>query len=231
MPEGSYLPVHGATLYYTLLVLVPVSNGTTLFYESLAPHLASHFRVLLYDCRSYHRSRADTRPTKDELYTTHAGDVAALIKHISPDKPEAAFAFTSSASTGIATEVLLRYPHLVHAIVLHEPTLTPVIPGETGEQIKQDGYDIAAKAHQRDLRGANAIINSFLYTDAELRLFRSCPVFARVPSVFKPADMVYYLATEIPGTRDYLPDLERLKQEAGRGKGRVVLGRGPAGVG
>lgn len=109
----------------------PVSNGTTLFYESLAPYLAPHFRVLLYDRRGYHRSRTDNRPSKEEMYITHASDVAALIRHVSSSPAECdtepAFVFTSSASSDVATELLLNHPHLVHAIVLHGPALTPLI--------------------------------------------------------------------------------------------------------
>ncbi|ODM19348.1 hypothetical protein SI65_05966 [Aspergillus cristatus] len=217
----------------SLLVLIPVSNGTTLFYESLAPYLAPHFRVLLYDRRGYHRSRTDNRPSKEELYITHASDVAALIRHVSSSPAECdtepAFVFTSFASSGVATELLLNHPHLVHAIVLHEPALTPLIPGALGVKIRQKGTDIVSKGQSEDLRGANAIINSLLYTDAELQLFKACPVFAQVPAVFKLADMVYYLVTEIPATRDYLPDLTRLKGEVGREE-TGVLARMPGEV-
>lgn len=37
--------------------------------------------------------------------------------------------------------------------------------------------------------------------------------------------MVYYIITEIPATRDYLPDLTRLKGEVGKGKVKIVLAR------
>lgn len=237
MPEqGSYLPVPGATLYYNLigtsgplLVLVPVSNGTTLFYEALAAHLEAHFRVLLYDRRGYYRSRADNRPSKEELYTTHASDVAALIQHVSssPQKceTEPAFVFTSSASSGVATELLLNHPHLVHSIILHEPAFASLIPDPLGSRLTQIGNDIALKGSKQDLRGANALINTLLYRNAELQSFNACPVFAQVPTVFKRADMIYYLVTEIPGTRDYLLDLEKLKEQAVKGKLRLVLGR------
>ena len=237
MPEqGSYLPVPGATLYYNLigtsgplLVPIPVSNGTTLFYESLASYAASHFRVLLYDRRGYHRSRADNRPNKDELYTTHASDVAALIQHVSSSPAgcdtEPAFVFTSSASSGVATELLLNYPHLAHSIFLHEPAFAPIIPEPLGSIITQTGTAIASKGSKKDLRGANALINTLLYRNTELQSFKACPVFAQVPSVFKPADMIYYLTYEITATRDYLPDLERLKEQAVKGKVRLVLGR------
>lgn len=237
MPEqGSYLPVPGATLYYNLigtsgplLVLVPVSNGTTLFYEALASHVSSHFRVLLYDRRGYHRSRADNRPNKDELYTAHANDVAALIQHVSSSptecETEPAFVFTSSASSGIATELLLNHPHLVHSIILHEPAFTPIIPGELGIKITQAGTDIASKGSKKDLRGANAIINTLLYRNTELQSFKACPIFAQVPAVFKLADMIYYLTNEIIASRDYLPDLEKLKEQAVKGKVKLVLGR------
>jgi len=239
--EGSYLPLPDVTLYYKLigasgpfLVLIPVSNGTTLFYESLASYLAPYFRVLLYDRRGYHRSRTDNRPNKEDLLTTHASDVAALIEHVSSSQaerePEPAFVFTSSASSGVATELLINHPHLVHTIVLHEPALTPPIPSALGMKVKQKANDIVSKAQAKDLRGANAIVNSLLYTDAELQLFKASPVFAQVPAVFKLFDLVYYLTTEIPAARDYLPDLVRLKGEAVRAKVKIVLGREETGL-
>lgn len=241
MPEqGSYLPVPGAALYYNLigtsgplLVLVPVSNGTTLFYESITSHLASHFRILLYDRRGYHRSRADNRPNKDELYATHARDVAALIQHVSSSTTECdiepAFVFTSSASSGVATELLLNYPQLVHSIILHEPAFLPIIPDPLRSTIAQIGTDIALKGSKKDLRGANALINTLLYRNAELQSFKDCPVFAQIPAVFKPADMIYYLTNEVLATRDYLPDLDKLKAQAAKGKVKLVLGREESG--
>lgn len=42
--------------------------------------------------------------------------------------------------------------------------------------------------------------------------------------------MVYYIITEIPATRDYLPDLTRLKGEVGKGKVKIVLARMPGEV-
>lgn len=231
----SILHVNGASLYYKtigtgpLLVLIPVGNATTLFYEPLASYLSSHFRILLYDRRGYYRSPTDRTPATDEVFQVHAGDLAALIKHVSssPGKggpPEPAFILSPSGSMGIAIELLTTRPHLVNKLVLHEPIAISTVPDPKYTEFQDQGAQALRKAFADDITGASALISPLLHTKTEVSLYRKTSVCRQIAAKIPPHKQGRWLKTELAAIKDYEPDLEKMQRPPYREK--LILIRG-----
>lgn len=220
--ESHFQLCPGASLYYRilgpenkhlpLLAIVPVSNGTTFLLEALATHLSAHFRVLLYDRRGYNRSHADEAllPTKHDFFKVHAEDLAALIEHVSPpsspdsQSPEPIHLFTSSASTAVVLELLIRKPHVVRKVVLHDPVIISLSGEPSCTYFRQEvGLAHAKEVQKGNLVGANTVIGKHLYTPKEWKLFRSSEVALYATKKIPRRDVAYYLEFEVPAIRDY----------------------------
>lgn len=231
----SVLQVTGASLYYKtigagpLLVIIPVGNGTGLFYEPLASHLSSHFRVLLYDRRGHYRSPADKVPATDEVFQIHADDIASLIEHVSssPGKggaPEPAFILSSSAYVCIALEILTTRPHLVNKLVIHEPVLASIVPDPIGAQFRNAAGQVMHKALEGDIIGASAMLFPQVHTNAEVDLYRKTSVCRQLAAKISPQDQGRWMATELPAARNYETDVAKLQQSPYREKLIMICG-------
>ena len=225
--ESHFHLLPGASLYYKILgpenkhlpflVIVPATTGSTFFFEALATHLSTCFRVLLYDRRGYNRSHAEKAllATEHNLFQAHAEDLAALIEHVSPpapgsQTPEPIHLFTSSASTAIVLELLMRKPHIIRKVVIHDPVLLSL----SGESISSyfRRIPVITEARRGNFVGANAMVSKHLYTSSEWKLFRSSEVALHAAKNVTRRDLAYYFQTELAAIRSYEPDLRRLAE-------------------
>lgn len=120
--QSATLKVPGATLYYELtgsgptLLIIPGGPQDAGVFARLAAELAGRFRVVSYDPRGNSRSTFDGEPAPLDV-DQQADDAAALIKHIGAP----AYVFGTSGGAQIGLNLAARHPHLVTALVAHEP--------------------------------------------------------------------------------------------------------------
>lgn len=122
--------VNGAVLYYEkqgngpALLFIAGSTGDAGNFTRAADLLADEFTVVTYDRRGNSRS---PRPPgwRTTSVAEQADDAAALIHAL--DLAPAAI-FGASAGGPIALDLMIRYPQLVRAGVLQEPSIFSVLP-------------------------------------------------------------------------------------------------------
>jgi pimeloyl-ACP methyl ester carboxylesterase len=117
MTVGRQIEVNGASLYVEEqgsgdpLVLAHFGFGSSATWAGVAPLLAEHFRVIIYDNRGHGRS---TNPSAELRYEQLADDAAALIDVLGLDRP-----FFGGWSDGgeIALQFGLRHPGRARALI------------------------------------------------------------------------------------------------------------------
>jgi pimeloyl-ACP methyl ester carboxylesterase len=104
-----------------LFVQGALGDGGT--FDSIADLLGNEFTVITYDRRGNSRS---PRPPgySTMLMRQQAEDAAVLIREVSPRH---ALVFATSGGALIGLELLLRYPELVQAAILHEPAMLAIL--------------------------------------------------------------------------------------------------------
>ncbi len=114
---GQYADVNGIKLYYeihgtgTPLVLLHGGLGATLMFGPTLAMLAEGRQVIAVDLQGHGRTADIDRPLSPELM---AGDVAALITHLSLERPDI---MGYSLGGGVAVITAIRYPDLVGKLV------------------------------------------------------------------------------------------------------------------
>lgn len=113
-----------------LLLFVVGSSGLGALYSRLALELSSYFRCVYYDKRGFLARATDHQTAAKEknplvLAEQIADDAAALIKHLSPSQP--AYVFGTSTGGTAVLDLTIRYPEIVHTVILHEPITFSVI--------------------------------------------------------------------------------------------------------
>lgn len=135
------LDVPGARLCYDvrgsgpLLLMIGSPMGARGF-GAMVPYLATDYTVVTYDPRGVLRSTVDD-PAQDAAPELLADDVHRLLLALGGE-PAYVFGNSGGAVTGLA--LAARHPGLVHALVVHEPPLTELLPD--GEQLREAIGDI-----------------------------------------------------------------------------------------
>jgi pimeloyl-ACP methyl ester carboxylesterase len=139
--KGDYAEVNGLRMYYEVhgegrpLVVLHGAYMTVDVMGSILPGLAETRRVIVPEMQGHGRTADIDRPI---TYEGMADDVAALIRHLGLDRPDA---FGYSMGGGVALQLAIRHPGSVRRLVvasasytsdgmqpeLHEmiPTITP----------------------------------------------------------------------------------------------------------
>jgi pimeloyl-ACP methyl ester carboxylesterase len=133
--EAKSVAVNGVSLYYErqgtgpAVFFIAGSTGDAGNFSRAAALLADEFTVVTYDRRGNSRSPRPAGWTTTSV-TEQADDAAALINALGL-APTVIF----GASVGglIALDLIIRYPHLVRACVLQEPSIFFVLPDPTAE--------------------------------------------------------------------------------------------------
>ena len=114
-----------------LMLLVVGSSGLGTLYRRLALALSTYFQCVYYDKRGF--LPADTaeavvasQTNRLILARDNANDAAAIIERMSPNRP--AYVFGTSTGGTAVLDLTVRFPHLVHMAMLHEPITFSVMP-------------------------------------------------------------------------------------------------------
>jgi len=206
--EAKSVVANGTNLYYEregtgpAVLFIAGSTGDAGNFSRAAALLADEFSVVTYDRRGNSRS-----PRRSGWTTTSVGeqadDAAALINAL---KLAPVIVFGASVGGLIALDLIIRYPQLVRACILQEPSIFFVLPDPTAElsarraifseALRPDGPRAAVKALMR-----------YLNDDA---------VFSAIPAnilerMLSNADTIISIETPgFAGWRLEIEDLEKL---------------------
>ncbi|RDW92735.1 alpha/beta fold hydrolase [Aspergillus mulundensis] len=169
--------IHGSG---PLLLLIPGGHGTSLLFSSLAKHLASHFRVVTYDRRGYHRSSSLPHPQPGTAIATHAADLAALIRHVRATPTEKAIVFGSSWAGYIAITLLASSPSLVSRVLVHEPVFLSVLPDKTQSSLRCQIQGMLETYKERGTAAANRLLMPALSSAGDREEFVKSDAYAGV---------------------------------------------------
>lgn len=232
--QPATLKVPGATLYYETagagptLLIIPGGPQDAGVFAPLAAELASRFRVVSYDPRGNSRSSFDGEATALEV-DQQADDAAALIAHIGAP----AYVFGTSGGAQIGLNLAARHPHLVTALVAHEPPTMmlmddpePMLAADRAlyETYRTQGVDAAMARFfaEAGLDGGEAPGGDMPDFDPTAMPPEAAETFMRVSGNFE-----YWLAHGMLPLSGYKPDVTALK--LGAPKVIVAIGAHSAG--
>ncbi|WP_332692277.1 alpha/beta fold hydrolase [Devosia sp.] len=228
--QSATLKVPGATLYYETtgagptLLIIPGGPQDAGVFTPLAAELSTRFTVVSYDPRGNSRSSFDGAPTPLDV-DQQADDAAALIAHIGGP----AYVFGTSGGAQIGLNLAARHPHLVTALVAHEPPSimlmndpAPMLAANRAlyETYKSQGVDAAMAQFfgQAGLDGGDAPEGDMPDFDPANMPPDAAETFMRVSGNFE-----YWLAQGMLPLSNYTPDVTTLKA-AGAPKVIVAIG-------
>ncbi|KAJ0418751.1 Alpha/Beta hydrolase protein [Aspergillus carlsbadensis] len=222
------LDPNGASLYYEIqgagpvLILVPGGQGTSILFTSLAATLSTHFRVVTYDRRGFHRSASLAVPPTGQAVTAHTNDLAALITHVSHG--EGAIVFGSSWAAILAMNLVSTHPDLVTKAILHEATLIALFPPTKATQLCAAVAQILQTYHTKGTAAANRLMMPLLGSQADREAFSKTGAY-RDLAALKTDFFALYFQREFVEWGWFVPDVEGLRRE--RGKLVLVVGEDP----
>lgn len=148
LPDGHFLDVPGARLYYEVrgsgptVMLVGHPMGASGF-GAIASLLAEDFTVVAYDPRGFARSAIDD-PDQEAEPDLLADDVRRVLEEVG-DAPAYVFGSSGGAITGLA--LMANHPRHVRTLVAHEPPLALLLPeAEEARSGMHDIYDTYIKS-------------------------------------------------------------------------------------
>lgn len=158
-PATGMLAVLGARIHYELqgsgplLVIIPGGAADGEAFSDLADELATHYTVLSYDPRGLGRSVLDGQPEPVSV-SQQADDLGRLLASVGNGP---AYAFASSAGGMTGLDLIIRSPHLVRTLLLHEPPITELLPERADHRQQSRKLYETWRAH-----GTDAAIATFL---------------------------------------------------------------------
>ncbi len=227
--QSATLKVPGATLYYETtgagptLLIIPGGPQDAGVFTPLAAELAARFTVVSYDPRGNSRSSFDDAVTALDV-DQQADDAAALIAHMGGP----AYVFGTSGGAQIGLNLSARHPHLVTALVAHEPPSMmlmddpePMLAADRAlyDTYKSQGVDAAMAQFfaEAGLAGGDAPEGDMPDFDPADMPPEAAETFMRVSGNFE-----YWLAHGMLPLSTYTPDVATLK--AGAPKVIVAIG-------
>jgi pimeloyl-ACP methyl ester carboxylesterase len=207
--EANSVVANGAGLYYErqgagpAVLFIAGSTGDAGNFSRAAALLADEFTVVTYDRRGNSRSPRPAGWTTTSV-GEQADDAAALIDllDLAP-----AIVFGASAGGLIALDLVFRYPQLVRACVLQEPSIFFVLPDSTAELSARR----ALLAEALRLGGPREALKALV------RHLNDDAVFSAIPADIRErmlANAETIISIEVPGFAGWrlqVTDLERLK--------------------
>jgi len=116
--QAGYAPVNGINLYYEIhgsgqpVVLLHGGLGAIEMFGEVLPMLAAKRQVIAVDLQAHGRTADIDRPMR---YEAMADDIAALIAHLSLDKPDV---MGYSLGGGVALRTAIQHPDVVRKLVV-----------------------------------------------------------------------------------------------------------------
>ena len=222
--QSGRVTTEGDELYYEVrgqgqpLLMIPAGGGDGDYYSAVADILSDEFKVIIYDRRANSRSTMND-PQNFEI-SQQSRDVVAVLRAAGE---ESAFVFGNSSGAVIALDMAKTQPQAVRAVVVHEAPLARVHP--------------QARKWQRFFAGAYSMAFRYGTTLAALRFMFGIEV--PVLQLIKAQNKVirdtksrreqsdqrrisskdatdFLVKQELLPVTNYLPDVERIKQNGVR---------------
>jgi pimeloyl-ACP methyl ester carboxylesterase len=181
-----------------------------MLFTSLAISLSTHFRVVTYDRRGFHRSSSLTVPPNGQAITAHADDLAALITYLS--NGEGAMSFGSSWVAIITLSLVTRYPELVTKVILHEPTLVALFPSWRATQLRATVAGILEAYYSKGTAAANRLMMPLIGSLSDREALGRTPLYRQLATL-KTDFFALYFEREFGECGSFVPDVEALKRE------------------
>jgi hypothetical protein len=220
MTQSATLDRPGATLYYEtwgkgpVLLVIPGGPQDAGVFADIARALADRYMVVPYDPRGNSRSPFRGEFNLDE----QADDAAALIEHLGAGP---AYVFGTSGGAQIGLNLALRHPHLVKALVAHEPPTMMLLDDPSADVAEANGlYDIYKT------QGVDAAMGAFFGGNAlEGPEGDAPPEFDIPPEAVETMGRVmgnfeYWLAHGLLPLSFYTPEVAALQA----GKPKIIVG-------
>jgi esterase len=167
--SGANVTINGVRLFYDVhgtgapILCIHGAGGTTLAWAEPIANLARLGRVIAYDRRGCARSERPAHYERTSI-AEHADDAAALLDALTATP---AVVIGRSYGATVATDLALRYPDRVHALVLLEgdasreqaPAVAAWVDRLTDRLLgvaAQEGLDAVAKALVTEVAGESA---------------------------------------------------------------------------
>jgi pimeloyl-ACP methyl ester carboxylesterase len=220
MIQSGRVRTEGDDLYYEVrgqgepLLMIAPAGGDGWQYSFVANILADEYKVIAYDRRANARSTMN-EPQNFEI-SQQSRDAIAVLHAVGE---ESAFVFGNSSGAVIALDMAKTQPQAIRAVVAHEPPVARVHPN--------------AKKWQRFFAGVYLMAFRFGSSLAALRFFLGVEVPVRQlikatkdvnihreqssePYISAKDATDFLVKQELLPVTDYLPDVERIKQNGVR---------------
>ncbi|MED1738958.1 alpha/beta hydrolase [Bacillus swezeyi] len=200
------LQVPGARLYYEMrgsgpvLLMIHGGNGDADSYP-IADLLSDRYTVVTYDRRGHSRSRLED-PTENYRVSAHSDDAHRLLASLT-DEP--AYVFGCSSGAVIGLDLAIHHPEQIRMMVAHEPPIPQLLTGSDHTKGVKSLEDLEQQYKRSGL--------SALETFAAAMGITSSAQPERPPERTDQlmANIDYFILSEVPGLREYRPDIGRLK--------------------
>ena len=219
---GSLTMPDGWVLQYNLVGQGPLalciigSTGLAHLFRHIIPYFFQYFTLCLYDRRGFSTPKQLSDPnhrhfaTPADCIRTNADDAAMLIEHLSPDSPT--YIISTSFGSTVALDLLARYPQLVQASVIHEPSLVTALP-EPARSEWAAAIDRMVETYHT--HGRQAALEVFLEAfmapvPADIERARMSNESAR-PEIRE--NSLYAFLVELPAVKEYVLDIDQIRDQ------------------
>lgn len=208
MLKTGYVTTEGDTLYYEIrgqgepLLMISGGGGDAEFYSYVADILSDEYQIITYDRRGNSRSTRN-EPINFEV-SREARDAVAVLRAAGH---ESAYVFGNNGGAIFALEMARSHPQAIKTVVVHEPPTVRVLPdSKKWQKFFANVYSMAFKYGEQ-----LALFKFNLSLSIPFSAFKSVPKgFQERVSKFK--NNSYLLMHEMIPAVNYLPDIEKIKQ-------------------
>lgn len=227
MTDNAKVETEGADLFYDVegsgpvLLTVAGGGGDGARYAGISRVLKDEFTVVRYDRRCCSRSTGNVFRALD--IAQQARDAVAILRDIGASK---AYIFGNSGGGAIACKIAEDHPQVVAGMVVHEPSILPVLP-DAAEWLSFNAK-VQAVYH------AQGVGPAMMLFATSLRGFDNAPNAPghRIGDRQSDGNLDFFLAQEMHGLSHYYPDMDRIRRSklgliaaAGKLSGEVYYAR------
>ncbi|MEC4203602.1 alpha/beta fold hydrolase [Bacillus sp. AAVF1] len=200
------LEVPGAKLYYEvrgsgpILLMIHGGNGDAESYP-ITDRLSDRYTVITYDRRGHSRSRLEY-PNENYQVSAHSDDASRLLAALT-DEPAHVFGCSSGAVIGL--DLAIRHPAQIRMLVAHEPPIPQLLAGSDRTKGFESLENLEKQYKRSGLQALEAFAKAMGITST------SQPDRPKSRTEQLRANIDYFILSEVPGLREYSPDIGRLK--------------------
>jgi pimeloyl-ACP methyl ester carboxylesterase len=180
-----------------VLLTIAGAGGDAQRYTAISAILKDEYTVVRYDRRCCTRSTGDRSKPID--MAQQARDAVALLKNVGADQ---AYVFGSSGGGAIACRIAQDHPNVIKGVVVHEPSILPVLPD--ADDILGFASKVEAKVEAEGPRAGMMLFGQ------SLRGLPRPPAGAGERPLIDNVD--FFMTREYHGMSRYHPDFEQIKR-------------------